>query len=251
MDNFIAFCTGISSLGYIGHSIRKFRNYNNFMNDLHQGTYFRKFIFLEGSVLAPNGSTSFVQEYKGVTGFPLAVRNTIVETGKRHTGTHYYQKKIGNVMSFIPKNYDYVNWKTVYAATTIAKDVNFLSASGKIVQLLLNGHTIFFQNKDVLNETIDGNLIKLHTFLKKREISSVISDKLKVIENAIYHSEHVTLVGKYRGNSIDVVYIGSKQEVINAIRTDICGLKYPNIAFAGVLFVASIMYIGNNYFSDS
>lgn len=246
MDNVIAFFTGVASLGYLGHSLHKYMSFNDFMTNGHHGNL----VYLEGNVITTDGLPSHVQNYKGILDVPLVIKNTIVEAGKRKLGTHYYPVKIGNTTTLIPKNYDYTNWKITYNATDFASNIHFNNNKGNKFKLFFNHYTPFFQNKYFLKETIDGTLLNLHQFLTKMGMTSEISNKLRVTENIIKNQENVVLVGNSSKEGIDVLFIGSKNEVIGAVRKNIYGVKYHNVAFACLLFVvSSIIYNKEKYFA--
>ena len=246
MDIVCSFLTGLVSFSYIGFSAKKYLDYKKF----ERLGYVDDFHLVEGKVttanssgLTSNGLVSIVQEYKGHPTENLLIKNLSVKIGKEKIGTYFIPIQSGKTTMLIPQSYTYTDWETLHNKTTFGTNL-FLDH----VKLRIGTVTPFFTNNYNIKETDSHKLLNLYNTLNKHNVEFKNGDKIKVVEEYIQHSENVSVFGKYITNEeIDVKYIGNKNQLIAAVRKNICKLKYSYIAIASCVLVGSIGYAVMNY----
>lgn len=241
MDLILACFTGTASIGYMIHNIKKYFEFQKFQNTGYVGDYH----LLDGKITSQNFLSSFINEYKGHPTTITLIKNLMVEIGKEKTGTNHIPIKVGTVTIWIPEQYQYTDWKTTHNNKNIVSDI-FLN--GKIKLLFQNVFTPFYLHNNSIKESQPSKLLQLFNLFDKHSIEYKHGDKVKVVENSIHNGDNVSVFGKYLSTKeMEVSYIGSREQIISAVRTNICKVNYGLISFAGLALVGSITYIISNY----
>jgi len=239
MDIVFSFLTGIPSFVYIGQSAKKYLDFKKF----ERIGYIDDYHMVDGELTASNSMNSIVQDYKGHPSGNLIIKKLSVEIGKEKIGTNLIPISTGKTTIFIPQSYQYTDWKTLHNKLSFAN--NFVLGN---IKLRMDNFIPFFTNNYVIKENNSRRLIDLYKTFDKHEIDYKNGDKIKVVEEYIHNTEKVTVFGKYISNEEMVVkYIGNKNQLITAVRQNICNLKYNRIALACCVLVGSISYLTLNF----
>ncbi|QKF94393.1 hypothetical protein QKU48_gp0935 [Fadolivirus algeromassiliense] len=241
MDLVLACFSGVASFGYMTHNVKRFLEFQKFQNTGYVDDYH----LLDGKITSQNSLPSFINEYKKHPTNNAIINNLCVEIGKEKTGINHYPIRIGNNTVLMPQPYQYTDWKTTHNKTNLVTDI-FLNNRFKL--LFQDIFTPFYIHHNSIKESHGSKLMQLFNMFDKYSIEFKYGDKVKVIENSIHDGDHVSVFGKYVSNKEVVVsYIGSKEEVLNAVRKNVCKVNYGMISFAGLVLVGSVSYIISNY----
>ena len=240
MDFCLAFVAGMTSIGYMAQSTKKYLNFKKF----EATGYIDDYHLVDGKITSTTNMNSIVHEYEGKNVDNVIMKNLNVSVGKDKIGTGFQPMQVGKNTIMVPYSYQYTNWKTTHNKNHYLDNYTLNNK----IKLSITNFVSFFRNNYTISIHNIQKMMGLYKIFDKYNIGYGDGNKVEVIEKCIHNEEEISVFGKYITNKeIDVKYLGDKTQIMSAVRKNVCNLKYDRNCLAGCVLIGSIMYIACNY----